>query len=125
MLGNALVSLKSKKQRIVATSSAESKYRGLASAAKELLWVFFVLKDLLVPYSLLVILFTDNKAAQALAQHPCYHGGTKHIAIDVHFICDHIHSGFLEVYYVPSSLQLADFLTKVALHNGFYFLAPS
>jgi hypothetical protein len=37
---------------------------------------------------------------------------SKHIAIDYHFVHDLVANGSLKLQFVPSSLQLADSLTK-------------
>jgi hypothetical protein len=47
-----LVSWKSKKQRVVAHSSVEAKYRAMASAACELVWLKCLLTDLGCPCSI-------------------------------------------------------------------------
>ena len=55
----------------------------------------YILIDLRVPIKLPVTLFCDNRLALLLADHPCYHSHTKHIAIDYHFTHDQVTKGFL------------------------------
>lgn len=110
-IGDSLISWKSKKQPTVARSSAEAEYRALASVTSELLWMRQLLRvfEIQVPS---VMLFSDNVSAIALAANPTAHERSKHVDIDVHFIREHVTSGFLVLNHVPSSQQLADCLTK-------------
>ena len=54
----------------------------------------------------------DNKAAIKLAENPEFHKRTKHIDIQYHYIRDQVKQKRVDVQYVPTKLQLADFLTK-------------
>lgn len=104
-LGDSLISWKSKKQVTVARSSAEAEYRALATVASELLW----LRQLLLVFEIKVpsvMVFSDNVSAIALATNPTSHDRSKHVDIDVHFIREHVASGFLVINHVPSSQQL-------------------
>ena len=55
-LGNSIISWKSKKQTNVSRSSAEAKYRAMANTCLELTWLRYILQDLKVPLSELVLL---------------------------------------------------------------------
>jgi hypothetical protein len=44
-----------------------------------------------------------------------HHHRTKHIEIDLHFVCDKVSLGEVKVLHVPSSRQFADIFTKVLL----------
>ena len=58
-----LVTWKSKKQKVVARSSAEAKFRGMAHGVCELLWIRNILRDLGIEYATPMNLHCDNKAA--------------------------------------------------------------
>ncbi|CAN6695772.1 unnamed protein product [Malus baccata var. baccata] len=62
-VGGNLVTWKSKKQNIIARSSAEAEYRAMASTVCELIWLKGLLSDLGVFTTLLMSLFCDNQAA--------------------------------------------------------------
>nr|GEU42808.1 hypothetical protein [Tanacetum cinerariifolium] len=63
-------------------SSTEAEYRTMAATTCELLWLSFLLKDLLIQVKLPVALFCDNKSAQQITA------------------------------FIPTHLQLADVMTK-------------
>lgn len=113
MLGHSPLSWKSKRQTVVARSSAEAEYRAMAITTCEVLWVKQLLKDSGVPDSGPTPLFCDNRAALAIAANPVYHERVKHIDIDCHFIRDQVASKSITPAYIPSSQQLADVFTKV------------
>ncbi|XP_019098149.1 PREDICTED: uncharacterized protein LOC109131542 [Camelina sativa] len=48
-LGTSLITWKSKKQKIVSSSSTESKYRAMAIASDELVWLVQLLRALQIP----------------------------------------------------------------------------
>nr|GEY17486.1 hypothetical protein [Tanacetum cinerariifolium] len=72
------ISWKSKKQSVVSRSSAEAKYRSMATAVSEITWVRWLLKELDVAVVGLTPLFCDNKAAKHIANNPFFHEKTKH-----------------------------------------------
>ncbi|CAM8929156.1 unnamed protein product [Rhodiola kirilowii] len=112
MLGSSLVSWKTKKQVVVARSSAESEYRALAGACGEVLWLARLLTDLQVQVPTPVLAFCDNQAAIHIARNPVFHERTKHVEIDCHFIRHHVNSGFFCPTSIRTSEQPADLFTK-------------
>lgn len=110
-LGPNLVSWNSKKQTLVARSSAEAEYRGIANATAELLWVQSLLTELRVPFQTPTLL-CDNLSAVMIAHNPVLHSKTKHLEIDLHFVREKVMSKCLEIHHVPATSQLADALTK-------------
>lgn len=85
-LGNSPISWswKTKKQTVVARSSAEAEYRSMALTASEVSWLTSLLKDIGVTNLPPTILKCDNQAALAIAVNPVQHEKTKHVAIDCH-----------------------------------------
>nr|XP_048323011.1 uncharacterized mitochondrial protein AtMg00810-like [Ziziphus jujuba var. spinosa] len=121
-LGQNLVSWSSRKQHVVAYSSTESEYRSLANGAAEVLWLQSLLNELQVELNRVPVIWCDNVGVGYLAKNPLHHQRTKHIEIDVHFVCDTVIQKKLEVRYVPSSEQIADVLTKVLPSSQFLLL---
>ena len=112
LVGGNLVSWKSKKQDVVARSSAEAEYRAMALATCELMWLKQLLQELKFCEASQMELICDNQAALHIASNPVFHERTKHIEIDCHFIREKILSGCIFTSHVKSSDQFADILTK-------------
>ncbi|XP_048139417.1 uncharacterized mitochondrial protein AtMg00810-like [Rhodamnia argentea] len=72
-LGGNLVTWRSKKQNVVARSSAEAEFRAMAQGVCELLWLKGLLEDLGVSAHLPMMLYCDNKAAISIAHNPVQH----------------------------------------------------
>ncbi|XP_058764751.1 uncharacterized mitochondrial protein AtMg00810-like [Vicia villosa] len=110
LVGGNLISWKSKKQNVVARSSAVAEYRAMAMATCELIWLKQLLKELQIEESMTLI--CDNQAALHIALNPVFHERTKHIEIDCHFVREKIESGEIVTSFVNSNDQLADVFTK-------------
>lgn len=54
-------------------------------------------------------LYIDNKSIVNLVINPMFHGRSKHIHLQYHFICDCVEQGFIMIKHVSTSEQL---LTK-------------
>ena len=112
LVGGNLVSWKSKKQAVVARSSAEAEYRAMALATCELVWLKQLIQELRFVEVSQMKLLCDNQAALHIASNPVFHERTKHIEIDCHFVREKVLSGCIATSYVYSNDQLADILTK-------------
>ena len=113
LVGGNLVTWKSKKQFVVARSSAEAEYRAMASTACELIWLKRLLRDLEIISSKPILLHCDNQAVMHIAANPVFHERTKHIEVDCHFVRNQVQSKLLQTVFVRSSDQLADVFTKL------------
>jgi hypothetical protein len=111
-VGGNLVDWRSKKQSVVARSTAEAEFHAMAHGVCELLWVQILLTELQLFKSKPLMLYCDNKAAIDIANNPIHHDRTKHIEIDRHFIKEKLDKGIICLPYVKSASQVADVLTK-------------
>jgi len=117
--GNA-VSWTSKRQSSVALSSCEAEYMALAETAKEILWLRYLLEEMIChPLSNPAILYCDNQAAINSTKNDMNHGRMKHIDYRFHFIRECIQNGFIEIKWVPTRAQHADIFTKPLPKNKF------
>ena len=101
-----LVTWRSKKQNVVARSSAEAEFRSLANGVSELLWLKLLLKELQVATKSPMKLYSDNKAAISIAHNPVHHDRTKHVEVDRHFIKEKIEEGSICIPYVASKIKM-------------------
>lgn len=92
----------------------EAEYVALSNAAKEASWLRMFIKELelqqwfCTPYEL----FCDNRAAIDFARNRIERSKTKHFDIVFHNVRERIDDGTLKLSYVPSTLNIADVLTK-------------
>ncbi|CAN6723763.1 unnamed protein product [Malus baccata var. baccata] len=109
----------SKKQKVVARSSAEAEFRGMSHGVCELLWLKKLLRDLGFNPKGVMKLHCDNKAAIDIVHNPVQHDRTKHVEIDRHFIKEKLDDEIIMFPFVRSEDQLADALTKAVSNSVF------
>ncbi|WJZ80908.1 hypothetical protein VitviT2T_000776 [Vitis vinifera] len=119
-VGGNLVTWRSKKQKVVALSSAKVKFRGMAKGLCELLWLRRLLTEIGFPPSREMNLFCDNKAAIDIAHNPVQHDRTKHVKVNRHFIKQNLEAKIIRFSLVKSQDQLADILTKAVCSKLFH-----
>lgn len=97
-------------------------YRSLANATVGVIWLHSLCTklgiDVVAPHHI----WCDNTGAVALALNPVFHARTKHIEVDVHFICEKFLSKFLVVSHVSRVDQIVDIFTKPLSCERFHSL---
>lgn len=122
LLGSSPISWKTKKQSVVARSTAEAEYRSMAVASYENTWLAALLNDMGLQNLPPTVLHYDNQAALAMAANPVLHKRTKHVEIDCHFIRDKVNSGDVVTKHIPTHCQVADIFTKALSTKQHHYL---
>jgi len=94
----------------------------MAYTIKEIVWLYWLLADMRVFISHLTPIYYDNQSFIQIAHFSVFHERTKHIKIDCHLTLHHLKHDTINLPFVPSSLQIADFFTKSYSISRFYFL---
>ena len=111
-VGGNLVIWRSRQQKVVSCSNAESEYRAMAETTREMVWLRSLVEDLGISSPFLMSMHCDNQAAIFIASNSTFHEHTKHIEIDCHYIQDKVMSRVYSTPHVTSSHQLIDVFTK-------------
>ncbi|GJZ65658.1 integrase [Tanacetum coccineum] len=90
--GGAPISWKTKKQNVVSRSSVKAEYRSMASTVREILWMWWLLKELSIVMTGPTLLFCNNQAARHIANNPVFHERTKHVEMDFYFVRERVES---------------------------------
>eukprot|EP00171_Calliarthron_tuberculosum_P001876 IDg1876t1 len=113
IISGGLVSWKSKKQTCVAQSSSKAEYIALSIAVKEAIWIQEIFKFLMPDhYQSPILLFVDNQGSIKMAKNDASGTRTKHIDVRYHFARDMLSKNLYTIEYIPTSLMVADILTK-------------
>ncbi|CAI7732872.1 unnamed protein product [Closterium sp. NIES-54] len=101
-----------KKQVDQALSSVEFEYMALFRAVREIVWQQRLLAELGEEQQGPTPLYCDSQGAIALAKNPVLHGLTKHMRVKWHWTRNMVAAGEVELYYVKTTGQPADMMTK-------------
>ena len=118
-IGNSSIAWTSKMQPTVSLSSTEAEYRVLTDAAKDIIHFRRLFCELGISTDMATPLFSDNQSCIKLVDNPVMHAITKHIEIQHHFIREVAQAGKVQVKHIPTTAQLADFLTKPLSYGNF------
>lgn len=94
----------------------------MAHATAEIVWLRWLLSDLGVVLATPTPLYCDNQSAIKIAHNSVFHERTKHIELDCHYVRQHFQMGTIDLPYISSTLQIADFFTKTHTSARFRFL---
>ena len=118
-MGGNLVTWRSKKQKVVALSSAEAEFRDMVKGLCELLWLRNLLTEVSFPPRSAMNFFCDNKATIDISHNLIQHDRTKHVEVDRHFIKQNLEEKIIQFPFVKSEDQLADILAKAISSRTF------
>ena len=74
-------------------------------------WLQNLLLELQCPVTKATLVYYDNVIAVYLSGNPIQHQRTKHIEMDIHFVCK-VAKGQVRVLHVLSRYQITDIFTK-------------
>ncbi|GKF36133.1 ribonuclease H-like domain-containing protein, partial [Tanacetum coccineum] len=87
-------------------------FTNIANVVAETAWLRNLLRELHTPLLSATLVYCDNVSAIYMTTNPVQHQRTKHIEIDIHFVCDMVARGQVRVLHVPSRYQYANIFTK-------------
>jgi len=111
MISNGPVSWKSKMMPMVALSSCEAEFMALSEVCRELMWICRFYDEIGIDYEVPHI-FCDSQSAIAWAEDPIQHQRNKHIEIKYYYCRDVVSNDKARLFYLCSTRQLADVMTK-------------
>jgi hypothetical protein len=76
------------------------------------MWIQTLLKELGILSPRAARLWCDNIGAKYLSSNPVFHGRSKHIKVDYHFIRERVSRKLLNIDFVSSRDQVVDGFTK-------------
>lgn len=120
--GSGVFSWCSKKQDIVAQSTAEAEFIAATAAVNQALWLRKILSDLHLEQEATTEVMVDNQAAIAISKNPVFHGKTKHFCIKLFFLRDVQKDGAVCLKYCKTEDQLSDIFTKALPRSKFELL---
>jgi hypothetical protein len=112
MLGHCVINFISCKQCFITLSSTKFEYMALSHASTKVIWLHWLLDSLYCPQTTTIIIFSNNQSAIQLAKNPKFHEWSKHIDIQVHFICEQIQANIIKMIFCPTFDMTTNILTK-------------
>ena len=104
----------SRKQKSIALSSCEAEIIAMSEAAKDVVYFRKLVKGLDAPEPGPTDLFSDSSSGRDVAYNPEHHNRMKHVQRRHFFVRDMVESFEINVPYVPTADNVADFFTHPA-----------
>ena len=117
LAGTTAVSWGSKRQPIIALSTAESEFISATRCAQEACFLRMMFEFLGFPQQEATVIFEDNKACVQMAQNPANASRTKHIDLREFYLKELERRNLVRLVHVSTNEQHADFLTKSLSHE--------
>jgi hypothetical protein len=93
-LDSNLISWSARKQSTVSRSNTEAEHKTIADTTAEIMWVQTLLKELNIFSPKAARLWCDNLGAKYLLANLVFHGRTKHIEVDYHFVRERVFTSY-------------------------------
>lgn len=111
-LNHGSISWNSQRQPVFALSTSEAEYMAASDAARHLAWVRSFLFDIFQPQDIPTPFFIDSTSAVSVITENAIKKRSKHIDRRFHHIREQHQSGKIEIFRIPTTEMLADYLTK-------------
>eukprot|EP00253_Pinus_taeda_P031676 PITA_31676 len=121
-MGSGAISWVSKKQPIVALSTAEAEHVAATAAACQAVWMRRMLRSLGQEQAKGTVIFCNNSSAIALSKNYVFHKRIKHIDTRFHYIRELVSNGEIVLQHCRTQEQVADILNKPLDQKNFEFL---
>ena len=59
-----------------------------------------------------LLIYEDNQSAIAMSKNPQFHGRSKHIDINFHYVREKVDENVIILEYCPTEIMIADIFTK-------------
>ncbi|RVW91832.1 Copia protein [Vitis vinifera] len=110
--GSGIFSWSSKKQDVIAQSTAKAEYVAANATINQAIWIRKILADLHMKQNEPTQIHVDNQAAIAISNDSVFHGKTKHFKIKLYHLREEQKDGEVKLLYCKTEDQIADVLTK-------------
>lgn len=111
-MNGGTISWASKKQAIVAISTAEAEFIALVEASQEAVWLRKLLNDFEEEQTMPTKIYEDNQSCLKIIQNGQYSNRTKHMDTKYYFLKDLQDKNILHYIYCCTELMEADIFTK-------------
>ena len=106
------VSWQTKEQQIVALSSCEAEYQGLAAAAQEANFLISLMCEMVYQQMQATVIGEDKQSCIKLATNLVIHKRSKHVNTKYHFIRENVDDNSVQLVCTPTGQLVADLWTK-------------
>ena len=111
-LGSKVFSWCSKKQEVIAQSTAKAEFIATNAEVNQALWLRKILFNLYLVQQKSTPIYVDNQIAIVVSNNPVFHGKTKHFN-KLYFLREVQQNGDVKLLYYKTEDKLADIFTKV------------
>ena len=111
-VGNDLVYWQTKAADSVVLSSAHAEILGMSQACRQIAWMRNILNDAGFAQFKKAVIYEDNAAAISIAQREYLTSRTRHIHMRDLYVRELVARGDVEIRYVKTNENIADFFTK-------------
>lgn len=112
LVNGCAVSWKTTKQKSISTSTVEAEYVAASTACKEVMWLRWLMEEILGTRLQKPVVWIDNNGARLLAENDQLSEKTKHIRYSYHFVRECVKDGIVELRHISTHENVADMMTK-------------